>query len=111
MSSSILSEGKHIIDFTATWCGPCKRIAPLFEKLKEENKEIQFHKVDVDEDTETTKHFEIESMPTFVAVMDGKEVERFLRTSKNKLKKILKILLFFLIDLFLYLKNIKIKLK
>jgi thioredoxin len=93
MSSSILSEGKHIIDFTATWCGPCKRIAPLFEKLKEENKEIQFHKVDVDEDTETTKHFEIESMPTFVAVMDGKEVERFSGASESKLKEMLEMLL------------------
>ena len=84
--TSLLSTGKHIIDFTAVWCGPCKRIAPLFEQLKEENKEIQFHKVDVDEDTETTKHFEIESMPTFVAVMDGKELERFSGASEQKLK-------------------------
>lgn len=84
--TSLLTTGKHILDFTATWCGPCRRIAPLFEQLKEENKEIQFHKVDVDEDTETTKHFEIESMPTFVAVMDGKEIERFSGASEQKLK-------------------------
>ena len=92
MSSSILITGKHIIDFTATWCGPCRRIAPVFEQLKEENKEIQFHKVDVDEDTETTKHFEIESMPTFVAVMDGKEIERFSGASEQKLKDLVEML-------------------
>ena len=92
MTTSILSTGKHIIDFTARWCHPCQRIAPLFEQLKEENKEIQFHKVDVDEDTETTKHFEIESMPTFVAVMDGKEIERFSGASEQKLKDLVEML-------------------
>lgn len=86
MSSFLLSKGKHIVNFTALWIKPCKRIALLFEQLKEENKEIQFHKVDVDEDTETTKHFEIESMPTFVAVMNGKEIERFSGASEQKLK-------------------------
>ena len=92
MTTSILSTGKHIIDFTARWCYPCQRIAPIFEQLKEENKEIQFHKVDVDEDTETTKHFEIESMPTFVAVMDGKEIERFSGASEQKLKDLVEML-------------------
>ena len=92
MTTSILTTGKHIIDFTARWCYPCQRIAPLFEQLKEENKEIQFHKVDVDEDTETTKHFEIESMPTFVAVMDGKEIERFSGASEQKLKDLVEML-------------------
>ena len=92
MSSFLLKKWKHIINFTALWLQSCKRIAPVFEQLKEENKEIEFHKVDVDEDTETTKHFEIESMPRFVAVMDGKEIERFSGASEQKLKELVEML-------------------
>ena len=42
-----------IVDFTATWCGPCKAIAPLFEQLSQQNPHVVFIKVDVDENDET----------------------------------------------------------
>lgn len=52
-----------VLDFTATWCGPCKLIAPVFESLSEEVSEAVFLKVDVDENGETASRFEVQQMP------------------------------------------------
>merc|ERR1712230_83825 len=54
-----------VVDFTATWCGPCQRIAPVFAKLAEEMPDVVFVKVDVDENDETASACGIQSMPTF----------------------------------------------
>merc|ERR1711869_46266 len=54
-----------VVDFTATWCGPCQRIAPVFAKLAEEMPDIVFVKVDVDENEETAGACGIQAMPTF----------------------------------------------
>lgn len=74
--SEIPQSGAVVIDFFATWCGPCKRIAPAFEKLAESITSIQFFKVDVDESPELVNQFDISAMPTFVFLKDGKEVRR-----------------------------------
>merc|ERR1712006_49985 len=54
-----------VIDFTATWCGPCQRIAPVFVKLAEEMPDVVFVKVDVDENEETAGSCGISCVPTF----------------------------------------------
>merc|ERR1712170_157712 len=54
-----------VVDFTASWCGPCQRIAPVFAKLAEEMADVCFVKVDVDENEETAQACGIQSMPTF----------------------------------------------
>ena len=64
---------KIIIDFHATWCGPCKVIAPTFKKLSEENPTIAFVKVDVDKSPEISKHFNISAMPTFISILNGEK--------------------------------------
>lgn len=74
-----VSSGKPVvIDFYATWCGPCKQIAPMFEMLKGEySDKVEFRSVDVDEDMETTRKYGIEAMPTFVILdADGNEINR-----------------------------------
>ena len=74
-----LREGlPSVIDFYATWCGPCKAIAPVFEVLKGEyGEKINFVSVDVDADNETARRYAIEAMPTFVFLdSEGKEVRR-----------------------------------
>ena len=53
-----------VVDFTATWRGPCQRIAPVFEKLATEMEDVLFVKVDVDENEETARVCEITVMPT-----------------------------------------------
>ncbi|MCA9000257.1 MAG: trypsin-like peptidase domain-containing protein [Planctomycetaceae bacterium] len=63
-----------VYDFGATWCGPCQQIAPLVEKLEREG--LPIHKVDIDQQKELANRFRIERIPTFVLVVDGKEVDR-----------------------------------
>lgn len=67
-----------VIDFYATWCGPCKAIAPVFQVLKGEyGEKINFVSVDVDADNETARRYGIEAMPTFVILdSEGKEIRR-----------------------------------
>jgi thioredoxin 1 len=72
---AVLSEGRTVIvDFTATWCGPCQRIAPAFEKLSLDFPHVTFVKVDVDENQETAMECGVSAMPTFKAYVAGKEV-------------------------------------
>ena len=74
--AEIPKQGAVVIDFFATWCGPCKRIAPTFEKLADSLTSIQFFKVDVDESPELVNEFDVSAMPTFIFLKDGKEVRR-----------------------------------
>ena len=60
-----------IIDFTATWCGPCQRIAPFFEELSTKYPSVTFVKVDVDENQETAAACGINCMPTFQFYKNG----------------------------------------
>lgn len=69
------SKGRTVfVDFTATWCGPCKRIGPTFEALALEFPQADFVKVDVDENQETAAACGITAMPTFKTYKSGKEV-------------------------------------
>lgn len=70
----LLTDDKAIVLFTATWCGPCKAIKPLYEKLSNVNSGIKFYVVDIDEREEMTKKFNIRSMPTFITIKNGKVI-------------------------------------
>ncbi len=74
--SEIPSTGKVVIDFFATWCGPCKRIAPMYQDLSEKFPFITFLKCDVDEADDVSTKYGVESLPTFVLLHNGKEVKR-----------------------------------
>lgn len=74
--SEIPHKGAVVIDFFATWCGPCKRIAPTFEALAKSLTSITFLKVDVDESPELVTQFDVSAMPTFVFLKDGREITR-----------------------------------
>jgi thioredoxin 1 len=65
-----------ILDAFATWCGPCKMIAPVMEKLSGENTNVKFLKFDVDELEELGADLGIRAMPTFIGFRDGAEVLR-----------------------------------
>jgi len=72
------AHDKIVIDFGAAWCPPCKKLAPEIDKASEvkENKDIFFAKVDVDEATDVSEHFEAESLPMFVFIAKGATVEK-----------------------------------
>jgi thioredoxin 1 len=76
-SRGINGIGAVVIDFFATWCGPCKRIAPAFEDLADKYyPAITFLKVDVDQCPELVNVFDISAMPTFVFLKDGKILKK-----------------------------------
>ncbi|MCL1828102.1 MAG: thioredoxin [Oscillospiraceae bacterium] len=69
-----VSEGKCLIDFWADWCGPCKMLAPVIEKISEKYEgSVKVCKVNVDEEGELATRFKIMSIPTVMAFSDGKE--------------------------------------
>ena len=81
------SKGKLIVvDFTASWCGPCKMIAPAYEELSSEYTESVFCKVDVDEVPDIAQRYEVMAMPTFLFLKNGEVVDRFSGASVEKLR-------------------------
>ncbi|KAI6250158.1 Thioredoxin-1 [Erysiphe necator] len=60
-----------VVDAYATWCGPCRIISPVFERLSETKPQAYFVKFDVDEVLDVTKELEIRAMPTFVFFRQG----------------------------------------
>ncbi len=70
------SEKPVLIDFFATWCGPCRLIAPVIEELAAERTDIKVGKLDVDAEGELALRFHVMSIPTLVIMKDGKEVSR-----------------------------------
>ena len=68
-------EGSVIVDFYTDWCGPCKQFAPTFLKMSEENPNVKFLKVNVEDNEEVGAAFNVRSIPTIVALKDGEIVK------------------------------------
>lgn len=69
-------DGVSIVDFYADWCGPCKMVAPVLEKVAEEREDVVVGKVNVDADGELAARYGVMSIPTLVVFKDGKEINR-----------------------------------
>ncbi|KAL7294172.1 hypothetical protein TKK_0012195 [Trichogramma kaykai] len=74
-----------VIDFYATWCGPCKMIAPKLEELSKETTDVVFLKVNVDNLEAVAEEYDIHSMPTFVFIKNSQLVEKFSGANIKKL--------------------------
>lgn len=69
--SVIATDKAVLIDFFATWCGPCKMMSPVIDKIANEHPEYVIGKVDVDEDPELAQAFGVMSIPTLVVMKNG----------------------------------------
>ncbi|HAH04553.1 MAG: lpbca thioredoxin [Parcubacteria group bacterium GW2011_GWA2_43_17] len=68
-----------LVDFFATWCGPCQMQAPIIDELADEYKgKVKIGSLDVDQSQKTAGQFQVSSIPTLIMFKDGQEVERFL---------------------------------
>ncbi len=87
--TDIIRENKKVLlDFSATWCGPCGMIAPHLEELSKEYTDIAFGKIDVDEEGELAEAFGIVSIPTLILIEEGKEIGKQIGyMNKNQLLK------------------------
>lgn len=76
-SEIVNSEGISVVDFGATWCGPCQALAPVIEELAEEyaGKGVKIGKCDVDEAQDVASRFGIMSVPTILFFKDGEKVD------------------------------------
>ncbi|KAJ5628604.1 Thioredoxin [Penicillium lividum] len=71
---ALTSSGPAVIDFYATWCGPCKAVAPKVGELSEKYQNVRFIQVDVDKMRAVAQQYNVTAMPTFVFLKDGKEI-------------------------------------
>ena len=73
----IAQDGKTVlVDFWATWCGPCRMIAPVLEEVARERPDVTVCKVDVDEERELALEYGVSSIPTLLVFRDGKVVNQ-----------------------------------
>ena len=77
-----------VIDFYATWCGPCKIIAPKLEEMSGEMENVVFLKVDVDENEEAAQEYNISAMPTFIFIKNQEKVADLMGANVDKLKEL-----------------------
>ncbi len=71
-----VKEGITLVDFYATWCGPCRMLHPVLEKLASTRSEIDYKQIDVDKAPNISKEYGVMSIPTLILFKDGKEISK-----------------------------------
>lgn len=90
-SEVLKSDKKVLIDFYATWCGPCQVLSPIIEEVASETSDIKFVKIDIDENEELAEEYGVVYIPTLVVIENGKETKRSVGAiSKDELLKLIK---------------------
>ena len=70
------SEKPVLLDFFASWCGPCRMVGPILDEIAEEREDIKVCKVDIDEQPELASHYRIMSVPTLMVLKNGNIMEQ-----------------------------------
>ena len=77
-SEVLEAKGTVLVDFWASWCGPCKMIGPIIDQIADERSDIKVGKINVDEEQELAVQFKVMSIPTLLVFKDGKVVNQSL---------------------------------
>ena len=86
-----IEKGKVLVDFYASWCGPCKMLSPVIEEFSEKYSDIKFLKVNVDNELQLAQKFNVMSIPTLILFEDGKEIKKNIGLlSKTDLEEFIK---------------------
>lgn len=75
---AVTSQGLVLVDFWAEWCGPCKMMHPIFDRMAKKYRHIKFARVNVDQNQNISMKFGVQAIPTFIMFKDGKQVERMM---------------------------------
>ena len=71
-----ISKGKSIVDFYATWCGPCKMLSPVVDSASEQYSDVKFYMVDIDKSMDIAMDYKIMSVPTLIVFEEGEPVNK-----------------------------------
>ena len=90
-SEVLKSDKKVLVDFWATWCGPCQTMGPVVDELAQELTDVKVGKVNVDEQMALAREYKVMSIPTFLVFKDGKVAERTLGVQeKSELEQLIR---------------------
>lgn len=88
---NLLNDGKSfILDFSATWCAPCRMMTPILEELSKENQDVPIYKIDADVNRDAVSSHGVRGIPCIIAFKDGDELERNVGAApKSKLQNLI----------------------
>ena len=90
--SEVLDASAHrpvLVDFYADWCGPCRMLAPVLESVSAERQDVTIVKVDVDQSSQIASAYKIQSIPTMILFVNGREVSRGQGTRRTHVESLL----------------------
>ena len=90
--NKLAQRSKCVVDFSATWCGPCQMLAPVLSKVSDNyTEDVKFYNIDIDENSELASSFDITGVPTIIFFENGHEKDRMICFAReeeiNKKKK------------------------
>ena len=74
--NELISSGEVLVDFFATWCGPCQMLAPILEDLSKENEDFEIVKIDIDQAFDLAIKHKVDLVPTMIIFKNGNEMNR-----------------------------------
>ena len=85
-----INHGNSIVDFFATYCGPCRALAQFMDKLEKECTNVSFYTVNVEDCCDVTEEFNVQNLPCVIFFSDGKEIARVVGNNQSKISEIIK---------------------